>query len=162
MFRFAAATLFVWLCVLCMPASAITLEQSMADPDWIGPPVESPYWSVDGKSIYYQLKRNGSTVRDLHRVDLATGEDVIIDPALMAGADGANAVFDRSRQQAAFIRSGDVFIRDVRNDRLIQVTRTPQAEASPQFSADARSLQFRSGNDWFVYDIASRVVAPAA
>ena len=45
----------------------------MADPDWIGPPVEPPYWSVDGRSLYYSLKRNGSAVRDLHRVDLAGG-----------------------------------------------------------------------------------------
>jgi hypothetical protein len=29
----------------------ISLDEIMADPDWIGPPVEDPYWSVDGRSI---------------------------------------------------------------------------------------------------------------
>ena len=162
MSRLAVASLLSLLCIAAAPVNAITLEQSMADPDWIGPPVESPYWSVDGQSIYYRLKRNGSTIRDLHRIQTATGKDVLVDPAMMATADGPNAVFDRSRQQAAFIRSGDVFIRDVRNGQLTQVTRTPQAEAAPQFSADGRSLQFRNGNDWFTYDIPSKVTAPAA
>ncbi|MEZ5462651.1 prolyl oligopeptidase family serine peptidase [Dokdonella sp.] len=162
MSRFAVAALTAWLCALAAPAGAITLEQSMADPDWIGPPVESPYWSVDGKSIYYRLKREGSTIRDLHRIDLETGKDVLIDPALMASADGKDAVFDRSRNQAAFVRNGDIFIRDLRNSQLIQVTRSPQTEAAPQFSADGRALQFRVANDWFSYDIASRVTAPAA
>ncbi|MGB0134920.1 prolyl oligopeptidase family serine peptidase [Dokdonella sp.] len=162
MSRFAVASLSAWLCLIALPLQAITLEQSMADPDWIGPPVESPYWSVDSKSIYYRLKRDGSTIRDLHRINLETRQDVVIDPALMADADGRGAVFDRSRQLAAFVRSGDIFIRDLRNSQLIQVTRTPQSEASPQFSADGRALQFRTGNDWSSYDIASRVTAPAA
>lgn len=160
--RIVVAALLSLTCIAAAPVHAITLEQSMADPDWIGPPVQSPYWSVDGKSIYYRLKRNGSTIRDLHRIDPATREDVIVDPAMMATADGPDAVFDRSRNLAAFIRNGDVFIRDLRSSQLIQVTKSSQAEASPQFSADGRSLQYRNGNDWYNYDIPSRVSAPAA
>src|SRR5690625_7999766 len=32
----------------------LTLKQVMANPDWIGHPVERPYWSADGQSIYYR------------------------------------------------------------------------------------------------------------
>jgi len=117
------------------PARAITIEQAMADPDWIGPPVQQPYWSVDGRSIYYTLKQKGTAVRDLHRIDVADGKDTRIDAQAMANADGADPVFDRARTRAAFVRNGDVFIRDVANGRLIQVTRTPQEETAPQFSA---------------------------
>ena len=38
-----------------LPALAqtpITLDQAMAHPDWIGPPVESAWWSWDGKQAY--------------------------------------------------------------------------------------------------------------
>jgi hypothetical protein len=57
----------------CALASAahtapLTLERIMADPDWIGPPVERPYWSLDGRSILFGLKRAGSPVRDLQRM----------------------------------------------------------------------------------------------
>ena len=56
------------------PASAeLTLEKIMAEPDWIGAPVQNAYWSVDGKSSYYSLKRSGSPLIDLHRIDLANG-----------------------------------------------------------------------------------------
>ncbi|MBO9662044.1 prolyl oligopeptidase family serine peptidase [Dokdonella sp.] len=160
--RALVASFTTLLCLAAAPAHAVTLEQAMADPDWIGPPVQQPYWSVDGRSLYYRLKRAGSPVRDLHRIELAGGKDAIVDPAAMAGADGADAVFDRSRSRAAFVRNGDVFLRDVASGRLTQVTRTPQAEASPQFSADGRALQYRSGSDWFVYDIAGAVAGPAA
>jgi hypothetical protein len=159
----ALVAVFVSLLTLAAaPARAVTLDQAMADPDWIGPPVQQPYWSVDGRSLYYRLKRSGSPVRDLHRVDLADGRDTIVEPAAMANADGPDAAFDRSRSRAAFVRNGDVFLRDLASGRLTQITRTPQAEASPQFSADGRAVQYRAGSDWFVYDIAAGVSGPAA
>jgi dipeptidyl aminopeptidase/acylaminoacyl peptidase len=155
---FVAALLFA-----AMPALAgdLRLEQVMANPDWIGHPVESPYWSVGSHHLYYALKRDGDSVRDLYRVDAANGAAAMLDPAAMAQADGP-AVFDRSHTHAAFILHGDVFLVDLASGRRVQVTRSPQAESSPQFSADGRTLQFRNGNDWYDYDLASGVVSPAA
>ncbi|WP_395679190.1 prolyl oligopeptidase family serine peptidase [Dokdonella sp.] len=160
--RLSTACLVALLCLAAAPARAVTLEQAMANPDWIGPPVETPYWSADGRSLYYDLKRSGSPVRDRHRLDLADTRDTVLDPAAMANADGADAVFDRARTRAAFVRNGDVFVRELASGRLLQVTRTPEAEASPQFSADGRSLQYRSGNAWFSWDIAGAIGGPAA
>jgi dipeptidyl aminopeptidase/acylaminoacyl peptidase len=142
-------------------ASSLDLETIMANPDWIGQAVESPYWSVDGRSLYYSLKRDGSPVRDLYRLDPASGQGMKLDPVAMAQADGP-AVFDRPHRHAAFILHGDVFLVDLANGRRVQVTRTPQAESSPQFSGDGRALQFRDGHDWYSYDLASAVTAPAA
>jgi dipeptidyl aminopeptidase/acylaminoacyl peptidase len=65
-------------------------------------------------------------------------------------------------RQAAFVRNGDIFLRDLANGRLTQVTRTPQPEASPQFSADGRLLSFRIDHDWSVYDVRTGVATPAA
>ncbi|MEO7062142.1 MAG: prolyl oligopeptidase family serine peptidase [Dokdonella sp.] len=162
MHRALVASLVILLAVLGSPAQAVTLEQSMANPDWIGSPVEGAYWSVDGRSVYYTIKQTGSSIRDLHRVDLADGKDTIVGPQAMANADGSDAVFDRARTHAAFVRNGDVFIRDMASGRLTQVTRTPQHESSPQFSADGRALQYRSGADWFIYTITGGVTGPAA
>ncbi|MEO8998789.1 MAG: prolyl oligopeptidase family serine peptidase, partial [Rhodanobacter sp.] len=120
-----------------------------------------PYWSVDGRSLYYSLKRDGSKVHDLYKLDPASGQSRQLDPAAMAQADGP-AVFDRAHKHAAFILHGDVFVVDLIGGRRTQVTRTPQAESAPQFSADGRALQFRDGNDWYSYDLAAGVSAPAA
>jgi dipeptidyl aminopeptidase/acylaminoacyl peptidase len=162
MHRVFLACLVALLSFAAAPARAITLEQAMANPDWIGPPVENAYWSTDGRSLYYDLKRNGSPVRDRHRIDPTDARDSVIDPVAMATADGADAVFDRARTRAAFVRNGDVFVRELASGRLLQVTRTPETEASPQFSADGRSVQYRSGNNWFSWDIAGAIGGPAA
>ncbi|HET6434023.1 S9 family peptidase [Dyella sp.] len=144
------------------PAPApLDLETIMANPDWIGHPVESPYWSVDGDAIYYRVQRDGSPVRDLYRVDPASGRSEKLDPAAEATADGP-AVYDRRHAHAAFIRHGDVFVVDLPGGARRQVTRTPADESSPRFSADGRTLQYRQGNDWFSYDLAAGVSAPVA
>ncbi|WP_426661734.1 prolyl oligopeptidase family serine peptidase [Rhodanobacter aciditrophus] len=155
---FVAALLFAAMPVL---AGDLTLEQVMASPDWIGHAVENPYWSVDGRNLYYSLKRDGDTVRDLYRVNAAGGAGTRLAPAAMAQADGS-AVYDRSHRRAAFVLHGDVFLVDLASNRRVQVTRTPQAESAPQFSAGGRALQFRDGNDWYRYDLASGVTSPAA
>ena len=142
-------------------AQALDLETIMANPDWVGHAVENPYWSVDGRSLYYSLKRDGSQVHDLYRVDPAGGTSVKLDPAAMAQAEGP-AVYDRAHQHAAYILHGDVFLTDLASGRRVQVTRSAQPESAPQFSADGRSLQYREGNSWYVYDLASGVTAPAA
>jgi dipeptidyl aminopeptidase/acylaminoacyl peptidase len=143
------------------PAAPLDLETVMAHPDWIGHAVEAPYWSVDGRSIYYQLKRDGSEVRDLYRVDPASGRSEKLDPAAVAQADGP-AVYDRTHRYAAFLRHGDVFLRTLADGRTVQVTQTEADESSPRFSADSRALQFRVGNDWYRYDLARGVSAPVA
>ncbi|HEX8777049.1 MAG TPA: S9 family peptidase, partial [Rhodanobacter sp.] len=144
------------------PAGApLDLAAIMANPDWIGHAVENPYWSVDGRSLYYALKRDGDSVRDFYRVNAASGASSKLDPAAMAKADGP-AVYDRSHAHAAYIQHGDVFLVDLASGRRVQVTRSPQVESSPQFSADGRTLQFRDGNDWYGYDLSSGVASPAA
>ncbi len=126
----------------------ITLDQAMADPDWIGPPVELAWWSWDGKQVQYLLKREGASIRDTYRQAIDGGSAQKIDGAARAELDAANPVFDAAHTRMAFVRSGDVFVRDLRSGALTQVTRTDVTEALPQWSRDG-NLVFRVGNDWY-------------
>jgi len=151
----------MWHAARAAPQPGLSLDRIMADPDWIGPPVRDPYWSVDGRTVYYSLKRGGLPISDLHRIDLLGNKDQIVDAAAMAGAD-APAVYDRVAKRAAFIRNKDIFVRDLAGGRLTQITRTPQTKAAVHFSADGRLLSFRVDSDWFVHDFGSGVTMPAA
>src|SRR3546814_11853995 len=50
----------------------LTLDQVMADPDWIGSGVEDAWWSWDGKHAYYTRKRDGGPIRDTFSQAVAT------------------------------------------------------------------------------------------
>ncbi|WP_426286095.1 S9 family peptidase [Luteibacter sp. E-22] len=144
------------------PAAPLDMETIMANPDWIGPPVEDAYWGVDGSQVYYSLKRDGSPVRDLWRVPASGGTPEQLDPAAAANADGGTPVFDRERRHAAFVRHGDIFLRDLATGATVQLTRTAAKERDPRFSIDGRLLTFRADNDWFTYALTGGPVVKAA
>ena len=153
------ALLFAGTLALAAPSGDLTLERIMADPDWIGTPVRDAYWSVDGRAVYYTRKRTGSSLTDLHELSLGDGKERIVKPEEMTQADGP-AVFDLSGKRAAFVRSGDVFLRA--GGTLRQVARGLGEAEALQFSDDGRLLSFLVGHDWYVHDVASGLTARAA
>ena len=114
------------------------------------------FWSADSRAVYYSLKRSGSPVSDLHRIDLQGGNAAVLDGAAIATSD-AEGIFDSAGTRSAFARNGDVFVRDLRSGTLSQITRGTQVHATPHFSADGRSVSYRQGQDWFVHDLVSGV-----
>ncbi|HRQ34684.1 MAG TPA: prolyl oligopeptidase family serine peptidase [Chiayiivirga sp.] len=157
-----ALLLFIATSALAVHAAEpLTMEKIMADPDWIGAPVERAWWALDGKSVLHEQKRVGSPLRDLHVTALKDGASRVAGDAERAGLDAADAVFDLRRERALFVRDGDLFLRELRDGRLVQLSRGMNASGA-QFSADQRQAQFRSGDDWYAVDLASRLVHPVA
>ncbi|MFL6591405.1 MAG: prolyl oligopeptidase family serine peptidase [Luteimonas sp.] len=139
------------------PAAPLTLAQVMADPDWIGPPVEDAWWSWDGRRVQYTLKRQGATIRDTWQQGAdGSGTAVRVDGASRAELDAASPVYDASRSRMAFARNGDIFVRDLRNGALTQVTRSNEDDALPQWSSDG-GLVWRVENTWYRWDARSGV-----
>ena len=145
-----AAALFATL-AQAQPATPLTLEQVMADPDWIGPSVEDAWWSWDGQRALYQLKRDGATIRDTFAQPIDGGAAARVDDAARATLDASNPVYDAQRTRMAFVRNGDVFVRDLRSGALVQVTRSNDDESQPQWGSDG-GLVWRVGNDWYRRD----------
>ena len=128
--------------------AAFTLDQAMADPDWIGAPVERAWWSWDGRQAQLLLKREGSSVRDTWRQPVAGGALQKVSDAERDGLDAPDPVYDPQRRRMAFVRNGDVFVRDLGSGSLVQLTRTDYAEAQPGFAADG-GVTWRAGHDWY-------------
>jgi dipeptidyl aminopeptidase/acylaminoacyl peptidase len=127
----------------------LTLAQVMADPDWIGPPVEDYWWRWDGRGAQYELKREGASIRDTWALPVDGSAAVSrIDDSMRATLDASGAVYDTQRARMAFVRNGDVFVRDLRSGALDQLTRGNEDEALPQWSSDG-ALSWRVGNDWY-------------
>ena len=164
--RTPALTLFAasLATLLALPAAAaptpITLDQAMSHPDWIGTPVEDAWFSWDSKQVYYKQKRTGSPVRDTF---LATaGKAQRVDDAELPKIDSADVVYNRNNTRMLVIRNNDLFERDLKSGQLVQVTRGASRIGNAQYTTDERSVQYRIGTDWYVWDRATRVTGPAA
>jgi dipeptidyl aminopeptidase/acylaminoacyl peptidase len=151
------------LLLASLPAAAqpLELEQIMAEPAWIGPPVENPYWALDGRSALFELKRGETPLRDLYRVGFDGEGAKAVEDAAREGLDAREPVFDRDGRRALFVRDGDVFLRDLRSGALRQLTRSEVAESEPAFMSDGR-VMYRAGEQWLIHDLASGLAGPAA
>jgi dipeptidyl aminopeptidase/acylaminoacyl peptidase len=139
----------------------ITIEQAMADPDWIGPPVESAWWSWNGQQVEYTLKRKGSAVRDTFRLPSAGGVAQQVADDQRGTLDAASRVYDSSRQRMAFVRNGDVFVRDLRSGALTQLTRSNERASGVNFATDGGVI-WNVANNWFHWDARSGVTRQVA
>lgn len=138
-----------------------TLETIMQDPDWIGPSVERPYLSVDGTTAHFELKRAGSTLRDAYRASVTGGTVEAVSAAQQALIDGPDPKLNAQASHAVFVRSGDVFVRDLQTRTLRQLTRTPEIESAADFLSDGR-VRFRADAQWFIADLNSGAIGPVA
>lgn len=134
-----------------MAQTPISLDQAMAQPDWIGTPIDSVWWSGDSMTLFYRQKTIGSPVRASYRLDPATGSSERLEGPKWAELQESGQVYDKSRQRALFIRNGDVFMSQVGNTTLVQITKTDAVEAAPIFSADGKRVFFMRGNDWLAW-----------
>ncbi len=123
--------------------------------DWIGTPPEEPYWADDGKSIFYRQRRPGSEIVDLHRVDIASGRSEHIAPAELGKVDAPDGVWSRDRKLAAFIREGDLFVKEAGRKTPRQLTRTAEIESAPLVLATGRAVAFRRGDAFHAIDLES-------
>ncbi len=140
--------LFFVASAAAQPAQPLTMERIMADPDWIGPSVEQAWWSWDGSTAYFTLKREGSTIRDIHAIASdGASQAKALDGNGRATMDAAQPLFDPQGARMAFLRNGNVFVRDLRNGALTQLTRSNTSAAALQWSHDG-ALVWRNGNDW--------------
>src|SRR3546814_8102355 len=129
----------------------------MADPDWIGSGVEDAWWSWDGKHAYYTRKRDGGNIRDTFSQAIEGGTAARLDGAALAGIDGEQQAVDPRGTRMAFVRNGDIFVRNLSTGALTQLTRTDAGESRPQWGSDG-ALVWRAGNDWFRWTAAGGAV----
>ena len=126
----------------------ITLEQAMAEPDWIGNPVESAWWSWDGRHIQYTQKRDGSPVRDTFQLASSGGPASRVDGTARGDLDTAQRVHNASNTQAAFVRDGNVFLRDLRSGSLTQLSHGNERARGLGFARDGGVI-WHVNHTWF-------------
>jgi len=154
--------------LIALPAVAastdapVTLEQIMANTDWIGNQPEEGYWGYDSKSIYYSQKREGSALHDLYMVDAAGGAPHKLADNELAGASAPDGAYNRARTFQVFVRENNLFVRNLLTGSLRQLTHYNGKKDSPSFMADGSRVQWHEGNDIYLYDLNSGVTSLAA
>ncbi|HEV2111153.1 MAG TPA: S9 family peptidase, partial [Gammaproteobacteria bacterium] len=143
-------------------AAPVTLEQIMANTDWIGNQPEAGYWGYDSKSVYYSQKRSGSALHDLYMVDTAGGAPRKLGDSELPNASAPDGAYNQARTFQVFVRDDNVFVRNLLTGSLRQLTHYNGKKDSPSFMADGSRVQWHEDNDIYIYDLNSGVTSMTA
>src|SRR5215469_1183311 len=117
-------------------ATPVTLEQIMANADWLGNAPEQGYWGYDSKTVYYSQKRDGSALSDLYSVDISGGSPHKLADSELPGASAPDGAYNLAHTFRVFVRDDNLFVRNLSTGSLRQLTRYAGAKSDPSFMAD--------------------------
>jgi len=159
---FRSITLVVLLLSAAAASAAPELKTIMQDPDWIGPPVEQAWWRLDGNAYFYRVKRRGSDIRDIYRVELDDGSSTRLDASAASGINGPDPVYDESRSRALTTRGSSLLLHDLERGQTTRLFTGTDDPIDPGFSADQQHAQFESGGRWWRVGLDGESARPAA
>lgn len=135
-------------------SGTITLEQIMADPDWMGRTPQSWYWGDDSNTVFYQQKQLGNPLKDLFvkniNKDDGNGKKVSLDE--MHIASDKNAVTNQSKTLKTYTFKGNVFVKTLSDNKVKQLTYTSANETNAMFLTNG-DVAYRIGNIFYSHNL---------
>ncbi|GAC22397.1 dipeptidyl peptidase IV [Paraglaciecola mesophila KMM 241] len=141
--------------------NTLTLEQIMADPDWIGRQPLISYWGDDSQSVFYTRKAQGSPVTQLwqlHSGTLSQGKSADeakkVELAQLHNVSDGNRVTNLQGTYSAWVFEGNIFIKSLSGSgqhHVRQLTQDGDGPRQIQFLTDGR-LAYQRGNNLISLD----------
>jgi len=135
-------------------AGEITLEQIMADQDWVARSPESAYWGLDGESVFYAQKQAGSDLRDWFHQPLNEAEAHQVPLAKLHHYAYQDGVKVQDGKWLAYSFEGNIFARELASGEIVQITRDDARQSHLMALNDGR-LAYREGQTFFAVDFAT-------
>ncbi|KXI30792.1 S9 family peptidase [Paraglaciecola hydrolytica] len=130
----------------------LTIEQIMADPDWIGNAPEQAYWSDDSQQVFYQRKQQGTPLSDLWLKSLSDSSNgQIVTLSEQHNVAYKNRVLSFDKKFSAWVYEGNIFYKNLATGSLKQLTQDSNKAYNLRFLLDGK-LSFQSGDSIMVLD----------
>ncbi len=131
------------------------LAERMGDRAWIGPFPESPVWSVDSRTIWFDRPVEERGVPEVWRVSRAggTAERVALEDQHQRPPNRRR--FDATGSRAVFERSGDLFVQQLPDGDPRPLALTSERESLIGFSSDGTAVHFERGGALLARDLAT-------
>jgi dipeptidyl aminopeptidase/acylaminoacyl peptidase len=163
-YRSLAAAMLLLLPLGAIAATSndgLTLKRIMSNPDWISVPALEPYFSDDGRTIYFKKQPHGSSVSTLYSVNVHGGQARKVERSRLSATGAPNAIYNRDRTREAWVAHGDLYGRNLQNGRMVQLTRGEHVQ-NPMFMADGKRVAYQRGHRWYVTDPATGLTVAVA
>ncbi len=134
---------------------ALTVEQIMQDQKWIGTSPSNPYWSADGRYLFFYWNPEKETSDSLYYISLADKTPRKATAAMQQQVPAFNSIVYNQPQNAyAYVKDGDLFYTSAQQ-KGTRITQTVEPEAALQFIADGKEIAFLRNGNVYSWNIAT-------
>ncbi|MCL2915973.1 prolyl oligopeptidase family serine peptidase [Shewanella corallii] len=123
----------------------LTLQQIMADPDWMGIRAQGAYFADDGQSVYYSRQPSASVLKDYYQLDLDNGSKTKLELAQLHSADQRVGVLNNKGTEKAYLYQGNLFVKDLASGKVRQLTRSNNAIKDLRYLNDGSIAYWQGG-----------------
>lgn len=135
--------------------SLLSVEQIMQGEAFVGYLPENPFWSEDGKTIYFSWNPDMDTLRSLYKIGIEDGKPLKVSVEGQKSLPSVNGIYNKAHNQKLYAKNGDLFLLDIANNKTVQITNTLDNENNPQFSADENLVIYTLNGNIFTWSVES-------
>lgn len=130
----------------------ITLEQIMADPDWLGRQPLDPQWTLSGTQIQYERKREGSHLRDVYVAapGMENNGDVVT-LSTLHNVQRDYEIHNIDGSMSAWVFESNIFVFNAQTNTTKQLTKNSAHAWNLVFLVDGR-IGFQQGSGFYAVD----------
>jgi dipeptidyl aminopeptidase/acylaminoacyl peptidase len=123
--------------------SKLSIEMIMQKTEfWRGAEPENIFWGHDNQSLYFDWNPKCDTLSSLYRVTLKNHQPEKVSPEESVSLPGRIVAYNSNKTHIAFIRQGNVWVRDLRKNREYQLSAFRGEVSLPWFTADDSKVLF--------------------
>jgi dipeptidyl aminopeptidase/acylaminoacyl peptidase len=137
--------------------SPLTVEKIMRDPKWIGVAPTNPFWSDDGKLLYFSWNPEKNKGDSLYFISQGNKTPQKVSATVRRSLPSANGIHNRARTKRLFERTGDILFLDVLTGSVNQLTNTVDRESNPTFSLDEKKIIFMAGGNLYSWELSTGI-----
>ena len=101
----------------------LTLNQIMADPDWMGIFAKGAYWADDSQAIYFARQASAAPLASYYRQGVNETNAQKLSLEQLHSADQKLGVFNSDKSQKAYLYQGNLFVKYLASGEIKQFTR---------------------------------------
>lgn len=146
--------LIILLIPVCSGAFAqkletLTVEKIMRDPKWMGVAPSNIRWSDDSKKIYFDWNPENADRDELFSITPANIKPLKVSADEKGKLIPDHGNWNKKHTVKVFEKGGDIWLYELKTDKIQQFTNTTDRESSPSFSGDESKILFMRGDNLY-------------
>ena len=147
---------FAFLITQIALGQGLSVDKIMQDPKiWIGTSPSNLFWSEDSKTLYFSWNPDKNKGDSLYKITIDNRIPTKVLPQERRALPSNAGVYNKAFSKKLYTKNGDIFLMDCGSGQVRQLTNTNEAEQSPRFANEEKSIVFIKNTNLFLITIAT-------